>query len=98
LTIPKGEGAPDFVTVRFTKPEPFTVDVHISVSMSSSEPLSAYAISIIRRVIEDQFEKQRPGQDVRPQQWLEELYAKVSGVADFSLLVFLSKDRPCDQL
>jgi uncharacterized phage protein gp47/JayE len=87
LTIPKSEGAPDLVTVRFTKPEPFTVNVNISVSMSSSEPLSAYAISIIQRIIEDRFDKQRPGQDVRPQQWLEELYAKVSGVADFDIKV-----------
>jgi uncharacterized phage protein gp47/JayE len=74
------------IPILFSIPRPLEVNVIVTVAMSD-ETTSAYIISIIQTIVQNQMERLNPGQDVRPQSWLTALYDNVSGAADFEILL-----------
>ena len=80
--VPDENGEP--VTVRFTKPIPYVVDVSVGVTLSP-EPLAVNAFDLIKETIAAEFAKLKPGGSVKPQEWHTALYKNVSGVAYFDI-------------
>jgi hypothetical protein len=80
-----GENNED-ITVRFSRPIDLICDIVVAVSLSN-EPLAVNAFDLIRDTIRAELATQKPGQDVRPQMWLDDLFRNVSGVADFDIRI-----------
>jgi len=78
-----GENNED-ITVRFSRPIDLVCDIVVAVSLSN-EPLAVNAFNLIEDTIRAEMAIQKPGQDVRPQMWLDNLYGNVSGVANFEI-------------
>lgn len=80
------------VTVRFSRPSNVYVFFRVTVVPTNSTDYPQNGNELIQNIILSKMALLRPGEYVRPQEWMTDIYSTVSGIAYMTILLYSSTD------